>query len=140
MAAFRRPPPSLPGLLGVRTDLQATLSLASKFRFPGKIIFTTSIGLEDQVILHLIAEHAIDIDIVTLDTGRPNSSPQCGDQSPPLTCPPNIVRTEHNAVGRCNLRLVLKSVLEARSSRWVWPKVVGIETYRGTAGQKASSK
>jgi phosphoadenosine phosphosulfate reductase len=36
----------------------------------GRIVFTTSFGLEDQVILHLIAEHAIDIDVVTLDTGR----------------------------------------------------------------------
>src|SRR5262249_52322317 len=36
----------------------------------GRIVFTTSFGLEDQVILHLIAEAALDIDIVTLDTGR----------------------------------------------------------------------
>ena len=36
----------------------------------GRIVFTTSFGLEDQVILHLIAEHAIDIEIATLDTGR----------------------------------------------------------------------
>jgi sulfate adenylyltransferase large subunit/phosphoadenylyl-sulfate reductase (thioredoxin) len=36
----------------------------------GKVVFTTSFGLEDQVILHLIAEHAIDIEIATLDTGR----------------------------------------------------------------------
>jgi bifunctional enzyme CysN/CysC len=34
----------------------------------GKIVFTTSFGLEDQVILHLLAEQ--DIDVVTLDTGR----------------------------------------------------------------------
>jgi phosphoadenylyl-sulfate reductase (thioredoxin) len=40
----------------------------------GKIVFTTSFGPEDQVILHLIldslAEHGIDVDVVTLDTGR----------------------------------------------------------------------
>jgi phosphoadenosine phosphosulfate reductase len=36
----------------------------------GTIIFTTSFGLEDQVILHLIAEQNLDIDIVTIDTGR----------------------------------------------------------------------
>ncbi|HEY1544996.1 MAG TPA: phosphoadenylyl-sulfate reductase [Xanthobacteraceae bacterium] len=36
----------------------------------GKIIFTTSFGLEDQVILHLVAEQGADIDVVTLDTGR----------------------------------------------------------------------
>ena len=36
----------------------------------GPIVFTTSFGLEDQVILHLIAEQNVAIDIVTLDTGR----------------------------------------------------------------------
>jgi sulfate adenylyltransferase large subunit/phosphoadenylyl-sulfate reductase (thioredoxin) len=36
----------------------------------GAIVFTTSFGLEDQVILHLIAEHDIDVEITTLDTGR----------------------------------------------------------------------
>jgi sulfate adenylyltransferase large subunit/phosphoadenylyl-sulfate reductase (thioredoxin) len=36
----------------------------------GKIAFTTSFGLEDQVILHLICEAGLDIDLVTLDTGR----------------------------------------------------------------------
>ena len=36
----------------------------------GKLVFTTSFGLEDQVILHLLAERNIDIEIVTLDTGR----------------------------------------------------------------------
>jgi thioredoxin-dependent adenylylsulfate APS reductase len=36
----------------------------------GRIVFTTSFGLEDQVILHLLSERGIDIDVVTLDTGR----------------------------------------------------------------------
>jgi sulfate adenylyltransferase large subunit/thioredoxin-dependent adenylylsulfate APS reductase len=36
----------------------------------GPIVFTTSFGLEDQVILHLVRKHGIDVDIVTLDTGR----------------------------------------------------------------------
>jgi bifunctional enzyme CysN/CysC len=36
----------------------------------GTIVFTTSFGLEDQAILHLICERAIDVDVVTLDTGR----------------------------------------------------------------------
>jgi phosphoadenosine phosphosulfate reductase len=36
----------------------------------GKLVFTTSFGLEDQVIHHLLAERNIDVDIVTLDTGR----------------------------------------------------------------------
>lgn len=37
---------------------------------PGRIVFTSSLGLEDQVITHLIAAAGLDIDIVTLDTGR----------------------------------------------------------------------
>ncbi len=36
----------------------------------GKIIFTTSFGLEDQVILSLLSKRDGDIDVVTLDTGR----------------------------------------------------------------------
>jgi thioredoxin-dependent adenylylsulfate APS reductase len=36
----------------------------------GPVVFTTSFGLEDQVILHHICEAGLDIDIVTLDTGR----------------------------------------------------------------------
>jgi sulfate adenylyltransferase large subunit/thioredoxin-dependent adenylylsulfate APS reductase len=36
----------------------------------GLIVFTTSFGLEDQVILHHICEAGLDIDVVTLDTGR----------------------------------------------------------------------
>jgi phosphoadenosine phosphosulfate reductase len=36
----------------------------------GPIVFTTSFGLEDQVILHHICEAGLDIDLVTLDTGR----------------------------------------------------------------------
>ncbi len=37
---------------------------------PGRIVFTTSFGIEDQAISHLILERRIDIEIVTLDTGR----------------------------------------------------------------------
>jgi bifunctional enzyme CysN/CysC len=36
----------------------------------GKLVFTTSFGLEDQVIVQMICERGLDIDIVTLDTGR----------------------------------------------------------------------
>jgi phosphoadenylyl-sulfate reductase (thioredoxin) len=36
----------------------------------GKVTFTTSFGLEDQAILHMLHELALDIDVVTLDTGR----------------------------------------------------------------------
>jgi sulfate adenylyltransferase large subunit/thioredoxin-dependent adenylylsulfate APS reductase len=36
----------------------------------GAIVFTTSFGAEDQVILHHICQAGLDIDVVTLDTGR----------------------------------------------------------------------
>jgi phosphoadenosine phosphosulfate reductase len=36
----------------------------------GRLVFTTSFGLEDQVILHLIAGQGLDIEVATLDTGR----------------------------------------------------------------------
>lgn len=39
-------------------------------RFPGKVMFTTSFGIEDQVITHIIFKHSIPVEVVTLDTGR----------------------------------------------------------------------
>ncbi len=36
----------------------------------GRLVFSTSLGLEDQAILNAIAEQGADIDIFTLDTGR----------------------------------------------------------------------
>jgi sulfate adenylyltransferase large subunit/phosphoadenylyl-sulfate reductase (thioredoxin) len=36
----------------------------------GRIVFTTSFGLEDQVITHLLCEQNIDVELITLDTGR----------------------------------------------------------------------
>lgn len=39
-------------------------------RVAGKIVFTTSFGIEDQAILHMIADQGLDIDLATLDTGR----------------------------------------------------------------------
>ncbi|WP_062228313.1 phosphoadenylyl-sulfate reductase [Aureimonas frigidaquae] len=36
----------------------------------GRIVFTTSLGLEDQMITHLIFTAGLPIDVVTLDTGR----------------------------------------------------------------------
>lgn len=38
--------------------------------FPGKILFTTSLGIEDQVVTHKIFKNNLDIKVVTLDTGR----------------------------------------------------------------------
>lgn len=36
----------------------------------GRLAFSTSLGLEDQAILHAIAEAGVTVDIFTLDTGR----------------------------------------------------------------------
>lgn len=36
----------------------------------GRIVFTTSLGIEDQVLTHLIFENDIGIEVATLDTGR----------------------------------------------------------------------
>lgn len=44
--------------------------LLLRARVDGELVFTTSLGLEDQVLLHLIAETGIAARIVTLDTGR----------------------------------------------------------------------
>jgi phosphoadenosine phosphosulfate reductase len=38
--------------------------------FPEKVIFTTSLGIEDQVITHIIFKNNLDIKVATLDTGR----------------------------------------------------------------------
>jgi len=44
--------------------------IAFRAAVPGRIIFTTSFGIEDQMITHLIAEAQLDITLATLDTGR----------------------------------------------------------------------
>ncbi len=38
--------------------------------YPGKVVFSTSLGYEDQVITHLICTNRIPVDLFTLDTGR----------------------------------------------------------------------
>lgn len=37
---------------------------------PGRLVFTSSLGLEDQALTHLIFANNLDIEVVTLDTGR----------------------------------------------------------------------
>lgn len=39
-------------------------------RVPGRIVFTTGFGLEGQAIAHAIFSQALDIEVITLDTGR----------------------------------------------------------------------
>ena len=36
----------------------------------GRIVFTTSFGLEDQALTHMIFTRTLDVEVVTLDTGR----------------------------------------------------------------------
>jgi phosphoadenosine phosphosulfate reductase len=50
-------------------DLLARLA-AIRDAVAGRLVFTTSFGLEDQAITHAIFAQALAIDVVTLDTGR----------------------------------------------------------------------
>lgn len=51
-----------------RLDLAGRLALAASIS--GRTVFTTSLGIEDQVITAAIGEAGLDIDVVTLETGR----------------------------------------------------------------------
>jgi phosphoadenosine phosphosulfate reductase len=53
----------------------ADTDLFGRLRLPrdsvrGRIVFTTSFGIEDQAIAHAIFSQALPIEVVTLDTGR----------------------------------------------------------------------
>lgn len=56
------------------SDRLARLDLAGRLAFaatlPGRVVFTTSLGIEDQVITAAIGEGHLEIDVVTLETGR----------------------------------------------------------------------
>ena len=49
---------------------QATHRLRDALTRHGAAVFTTSLGAEDMVVLDLIARSALQVDVVTLDTGR----------------------------------------------------------------------
>jgi len=51
-----------------KNTLEALTVLAN--RFPGKIVFSTSFGIEDQVITHFIFSNNLPIRVFTLETGR----------------------------------------------------------------------
>ena len=52
-------------------ELTAELRLAKVAGWDkGRVVFTTSFGMEDQILTHMICSQGLDIDIVTLDTGR----------------------------------------------------------------------
>src|SRR5450759_277606 len=64
-------PETVPEMLAELAGASAedVLADAAK-RFPGRVAFASSLGLEDQVLTAMIAEAKLDIPIFTLDTGR----------------------------------------------------------------------
>jgi phosphoadenosine phosphosulfate reductase len=57
------------------TESFASLSLAARLAaaraaIDGRIVFTTSFGIEDQALAHVIFSEDLNIEVVTLDTGR----------------------------------------------------------------------
>ncbi|GAA4457498.1 phosphoadenylyl-sulfate reductase [Nibrella saemangeumensis] len=59
---------SLSELLAGKNEVESLRTLAELF--PGQVVFSTSLGYEDQVLTDLIAKNNIPIRIFTLDTGR----------------------------------------------------------------------
>jgi len=51
------------------STLPAAIQLVAGW-FPGKIVFSSSLGQEDQVLTDVIAGNKIPVEIFTLDTGR----------------------------------------------------------------------
>jgi phosphoadenosine phosphosulfate reductase len=56
------------GRIGGATPAERLASLRAAV--PGRVVFTTSFGIEDQAIAHLIFTARLDIGVATLDTGR----------------------------------------------------------------------
>ena len=54
----------------LRALLPADRMVALRRAIDGPIVFTHGFGIEGQLLLHWICERGIDIDVVTLDTGR----------------------------------------------------------------------
>ncbi len=64
-------PETVPALLAELEGASAEHVLADAAkRFAGRVAFASSLGLEDQVLTHMIAEAELEIPIFTLDTGR----------------------------------------------------------------------
>jgi phosphoadenosine phosphosulfate reductase len=55
--------------LGTSVDLEARLRCIAE-QAPSPAVFTTSFGLEDQVLTHMIASAGLPVELITLDTGR----------------------------------------------------------------------
>ena len=67
--ASRKAALTLAAKLAQTTDLVERIKAIAD-SIEGRIAFSTSLGLEDQAILHAIAKSGAEIDIFTLDTGR----------------------------------------------------------------------
>ncbi|MHA1517976.1 MAG: phosphoadenylyl-sulfate reductase [Alphaproteobacteria bacterium] len=67
--ASRRAALELDKILGETDDLVARIKEVAG-AVEGRIAFSTSLGLEDQAILHAVSKSGADIDVFTLDTGR----------------------------------------------------------------------
>ncbi|MDX2259823.1 MAG: phosphoadenylyl-sulfate reductase [Hyphomicrobiaceae bacterium] len=67
--ASRRKAEAVAATIGAVTSLEDRIR-AIRASVPGRIVFSTSLGIEDQAITHAIATTGVDIDLVTLDTGR----------------------------------------------------------------------
>lgn len=52
-----------------QSSLPGAIQLVAEL-FPGKVVFSTSLGQEDQVLTDVICKNKIDVEIFTLDTGR----------------------------------------------------------------------
>ena len=64
-----------PEIVSRLAECFADMSLAERLRavrarIEGRIVFTSSLGIEDQVLAHVVFTENLDIEIVTLDTGR----------------------------------------------------------------------
>jgi len=58
---------NLPDIQG-KTMVQVLQMLCDVY--PGQIVFTSSFGMEDQAVTHIICSHQLKINISTIDTGR----------------------------------------------------------------------
>jgi phosphoadenosine phosphosulfate reductase len=68
-------PPELSAIAAALNTSLSTTDVAARLRalraaVQGRLVFTTSFGLEDQVVTQFLHDSGIDAEIVTLDTGR----------------------------------------------------------------------
>jgi phosphoadenosine phosphosulfate reductase len=69
LSSFVPEPDLISRELAARSDLEQRIAFVAR-AIAGRIAFSTSLGIEDQAILHAIATSGASIDVFTLDTGR----------------------------------------------------------------------